>query len=151
MNNILLRHSKYFQNFESRLVSSPCASFLKTGKETAANDSLHRHCCFDLSLGKGNPSAFSLFPGGILQGGLRWHFVQHSLACRTRRVRFCVCSERALQMYCNCTFDNTVKKSLLSEREICVLLESAVLAEYKGSPKQVSWQETEGGKGTLWV
>ena len=49
-----------------------------------------------------------------------------------------VCSERALQMYCNCTFDNTVKKSLLSEREICVLLESAVLAEYKGSPKQVS-------------
>lgn len=49
-----------------------------------------------------------------------------------------VCSEGSLQMYCNCTFDNTVKKSLLSEREICVLLESAVLAEYKGSAKHVS-------------
>lgn len=46
-----LRQSKYFQNFESSLVSTPYVSFLKIGKETTANGSLHRHCCFDFPLG----------------------------------------------------------------------------------------------------
>lgn len=52
-------------------------------------------------------------------------------------------------MYRNCTFVNTVKKSLLSERGICVSLGDAILAEYKGSPKHIYLQETKGGKGTI--